>query len=164
VNLKPSPLWGKGRVRDLKPSPLRGEGRVRGTVQEKPRRYARHLRREQTDAKRTLWWRLRDRQLSGAKFRRQHPVGPFITDFCCPEVKLIIELDGGQHAVQREADAQRTAFLEAHGYRVLRFWDNEVLANICGVLERIAEALTHPHPNPLPGRERVSEGRGEPRG
>jgi len=145
------------------PSPPRGEGRVRGTVQEKPRRYARRLRRDQTDAERTLWWRLRDRQLSGAKFRRQHPVGPFITDFCCPEVELIIELDGGQHAGQREADAQRTAFLEAHGYRVLRFWDNEVLANIEGVLERIAEVLRNPHPNPLPGREREPES-GEPRG
>ncbi len=75
-------------------------------------------------------------------------------DFCCSETKVVVELDGGQHVLQREADAKRTAFLEAQGYRVFRFWDNEVLANICGVLERIAEALKHPHPGPLPRRER----------
>jgi adenine-specific DNA-methyltransferase len=96
----------------------------------------------------------------GAKFRRQHPVGPFIVDFCCPEAKLILELDGGQHALQRQGDAKRTAFLETNGYRVLRFWDNEVLANIEGVLERIAEALRDPQPGPLPGRERGSRPRG----
>ena len=71
---------------------------------------------------------------------------------------MVIELDGVQHALERPADSKRTGFLEAQGYRVLRFWDNEALANIEGVLERIAEALRDPHPGPLPGRERESDG------
>jgi very-short-patch-repair endonuclease len=126
---------------------------VRGAVHERPRRYARHLRANQTLAERKLWSFLRDRRLGGFKFRRQHPVGQFIADFCCVEAKLVVELDGGQHATQRDADARRTAFLEGQGYRVLRFWDNEALANTSGVLDRIVEALD-PHPGPLPGRER----------
>ena len=141
----------------LEPSPLWGEGRVRGTVSETPRQYARHLRHEQTDAERKLWARLRDRRLEGTKFRRQHPLGPFIVEFCRPETKLVIELDGGQHASQREDDALRTAFLHSEGYRVLRFWNNDVLVNIDGVLHRIVDALRDPHPAPLPGRERESK-------
>jgi len=137
-----------------KPSPPWGEGRVRGEVRETPRRYARDLRRHQTDAERRLWRRLRDRQLAGAKFRRQHPIGQYIVDFCCLEAKLVVELDGGQHAARRATDTERTAFLEAQGYRVLRFWNNDVLSNLDGVLQRIAEALRHPHPGPLPERER----------
>src|SRR5215470_16920470 len=111
---------------------------------------ARQLRRDQTDAEQFLWSRLRSRQVCRAKFRRQHPVGPFITDFCCPEGKVIVELDGGQHADQTSTDQKRSRLLEAHGYRVLRFWDNDVLMNLEGVLERIAEVLTYPHPRPLP--------------
>jgi very-short-patch-repair endonuclease/TusA-related sulfurtransferase len=122
-----------------------------------PTERARALRRDQTDAERRLWRRLRDRQIEGAKFRRQHPVGPFIADFCCPERGLVIEVDGGQHAERAEADDRRTAFLVRHGYRVLRFWSNEVLQQMDAVLTRIAEALGHPHPNPLPGREREPE-------
>jgi len=148
----------------VKPSPLWGEGRVRGEVREAPGPYARRLRRDQTDVELKLWWRLRNRQLCGAKFRRQHPVGSFIVDFCCPEARLVIEVDGGHHAVQREADARRTTWLEGHGNTVLRFWDNDVLANMEGVLERVCEALRDPHPGPLPRRERESEGGGEPRG
>jgi very-short-patch-repair endonuclease len=82
---------------------------------------ARQLRRDQTDAEQTLWARLRDRQLCGAKFRRQHPVGPFVADFCCPQRKLVVELDGGQHAEEVAADHKRSRFLEEQGYHVLRF-------------------------------------------
>ena len=102
---------------------------------------ARQLRRDQTDAEQTLWARLRDRQLCGAKFRRQHPVGPFVADFCCPQRKLVVELDGGQHAEEVAADHKRSRFLEEQGYRVLRFWNHDVLQNTEAVLERIAEAL-----------------------
>jgi very-short-patch-repair endonuclease len=115
---------------------------------------ARQLRRDQTDAEQTLWARLRDRQLCGAKFRRQHPVGPFVADFCCPQRKLVVELDGGQHAEKVAADHKRSRFLEEQGYRVLRFWNHDVLQNTEAVLERIAEVLSDPHPCPLPGRAR----------
>jgi very-short-patch-repair endonuclease len=152
-----SPLWGVCS----EPSPLWGEGRVRGE-------YARRLRKQQTDTERKLWARLRDRRLGGVKFRRQHPIGPYIVDFCCPEAKLVIELDGGQHTTQRNGDERRSLFIEAQGYGVLRFWDNEVLLNIEGVLERIGEALADPHPGPLPEREREKDrpprGRGKGEG
>lgn len=115
---------------------------------------ARQLRRDQTDAEQTLWARLRDRQLCGAKFRRQHPIGPFVTDFCCPKRKLVVELDGGQHAEEIAADQKRSRFLEAQGYRVLRFWNHDVLSDTASVLERIAEVLGDPHPSPLPERAR----------
>ncbi len=117
---------------------------------EKARQRARSLRHDQTDAERKLWARLRDRQLLGAKFRRQHPIGPFITDFCSPGHRFVVELDGGQHATQAEADQRRTAYLGRQGYQVLRFWAHDVLQNIDGVLGRIAQALD-PHPSPLPG-------------
>jgi very-short-patch-repair endonuclease len=164
-----SPIGGEGRVRGQvceRPgvfeslSPIGGEGRVRGQVCERPREYARDLRQSQTDAERKLWWRLRDRRLTEFKFRRQHPIGPFVADFCCTEAKLVIELDGGQHTLQRSSDPARTEFLEAHGYRVLRFWDNEILTNIDGVLQRIALALHanhRPSPCPLPRGERDLE-------
>jgi len=121
------------------------------------RQRARQLRRDQTDAEQALWARLRDRQLCGAKFRRQHPIGPFVADFCCPQGKLIVELDGGQHAEEIAADQKRSRFLEAQGYRVLRFWNHDVLGNTEAVLERIVEALSYPHPCPLPGRARVKK-------
>ena len=114
---------------------------------------ARKLRNDITDAEKKLWAQLRDRQLCGAKFRRQHPMGRFITDFCCVERDLVVELDGGQHAEQSVADLARTDFLESRGYRVLRFWNNDVLTNLTGVLERISEALKSPHPCPLPKGE-----------
>jgi adenine-specific DNA-methyltransferase len=123
------------------------------------RNRARQLRRDQTDAEQVLWGRLRDRQLCDAKVRRQHPIGPFITDFCCPQRKLIVELDGGQHAVEIAADQKRSRFLEGEGYRVLRFWNHEVLTNTAGVLERIAEMLGDPHLDPLPMGEEVKTNR-----
>ena len=107
--------------------------------------FARHLRRESTDAERLLWFHLRDRRL-GAKFRRQQPVGPFIVDFLSVEAAVIVEVDGSQH--QEAVDAGRTRFLERRGYRVLRFWNNDVLGNIGGVLEVIATALGEAPPHP----------------
>ena len=103
---------------------------------------ARQLRRHQTDVEGKLWSRLRARQLSGAKFRRQYPIGAFIVDFCCYERRLVIELDGGHHAERMDADQSRTDFFVSQGYRVLRFWNNEVIENIDGVLEQIAHTLT----------------------
>jgi lysyl-tRNA synthetase class 2 len=120
---------------------------------------ARNLRRNQTHAERTLWFRLRDRRLGGWKFRRQFPIDRFTVDFFCADAHLIIELDGGQHAIRSVADAQRTKILEAMGYLVLRYWNNDVMQNTDGVLEDIYAALERhrpepPHPLPLPSGER----------
>jgi very-short-patch-repair endonuclease len=95
---------------------------------------ARALRKHQTDAEKLLWNRLRNRQLENCKFRRQQAVGPYITDFLCLEPKLVIELDGGQHSTQMEQDEQRTRYLQSLGYRVLRFWNHEVLRKTDAVL------------------------------
>lgn len=103
--------------------------------------FARQLRSEMTDAESYLWQSLRSRQIHGLKFRRQHPVGKFILDFACIEAKLIIEVDGGQHNEMQIQDNQRTAWLEAQGWKVLRFWNNEVLQNIEGVLVEVLNAL-----------------------
>ena len=111
---------------------------------------ARQLRRDQTAVESKLWFRLRARQLAGAKFRRQYPIGPFIADFCCMEHGLVVELDGSQHVEQEAADRRRSAFLTRQGYRVIRFWDNEVIEDIEAVLQRIMDELESPHPNPLP--------------
>ena len=101
---------------------------------------AKRLRSELTDAEAALWLRMRGGQL-GVKFRRQHPIGSFITDFCCVERHLVIELDGGQHAEQAEYDVRRTKYLASRGYRVIRFWDDAVLTSIDEVLERIRNSL-----------------------
>jgi very-short-patch-repair endonuclease len=101
---------------------------------------ARRLRQSATDAEMRLWSRLRGKQLEGFRFRRQHPMGRYIVDFFCPEAKLVVEADGGQHA-DNEADSIRADWLLAQGYRVLRFWNNDVLANTEGVLLTILEAL-----------------------
>ena len=103
-------------------------------------RNARDLRRNLTDAERALWRHLRQRQIAGLKFRRQHPIGRYILDFVCLEARLVIELDGGQHAHRQGADQERTAWLEARGYRVLRFWNTEVFENPEGVMEAILQA------------------------
>ena len=120
---------------------------------------AQRLRRELTDAERKLWNVLRNRQLDGAKFRRQQPIVPFIADFVCQERRLIIEADGGQHA-ESTSDAKRSAFLESKGYRVLRFWNNDILMNLDGVAQVIATALSTPHPARA-SRESPSPSRGE---
>jgi len=105
--------------------------------------FARELRQKQTDAEKALWMRLRSRQLQGVKFRRQQPIGPYIVDFASFERKLIIEIDGGQHNEEtiKERDEKRTTGLKERGYQIIRFWNNEVLTNLEGVLERIREAL-----------------------
>jgi very-short-patch-repair endonuclease len=122
---------------------------------------ARRLRQCQTDAERRLWTSLRARRCAGAKFRRQYPIGPFIVDFCCIPASVVIELDGGQHALQREQDCRRTTWLTQQGYRVLRFWNHEVLDDPEAVLARIWAALEDPHPSPLPEGEGVrKQGRG----
>jgi len=101
---------------------------------------ARHLRTNPTDAEKRLWHHLRAHRLDGHKFKRQAPVGNAIADFLCDTSRLVIELDGGQHA-QSEKDAARTAILEANGYTVLRFWNHDVLQNTEGVLEEIRRTL-----------------------
>ena len=102
---------------------------------------ARRLRRNSTDAERKLWRALLT-QLPHLKWRRQMPVGPYFADLACFAEKLIIEVDGGQHAAAAERDERRTAFLEAQGYRVLRFWNNDVLLNTGNVVEAIALRLS----------------------
>ena len=102
---------------------------------------ARSLRKNPTEAERLLWRHLRLHQLGGWKFRRQQPVRTYIVDFVCLEKRLIVEVDGGQHAAQMEQDAQRAAWLEAEGFRVLRFWNTEVLRDTTAVQETIRAAL-----------------------
>jgi|SRR5579875_962416 very-short-patch-repair endonuclease len=104
---------------------------------------ARSLRASATVAEGRLWQHLRNRRLKGAKFRRQYPVGRYIVDFFCVEARLVVELDGGGHdsEEQRRSDAVRDRYLANRGYRVLRFWNNEVVDNVDGVLERIADFL-----------------------
>ncbi|NIA70081.1 endonuclease domain-containing protein [Pelagibius litoralis] len=119
--------------------------------------FARRLRRDETAAERMLWARLRNRQLGGHKFRRQVPLGRFAVDFACYDEKLVVELDGGQHGESGKDDAARTNWLENKGFRVLRFWNNEVLENLEDVLAVILQTLEDkkpPHPDPLPPGER----------
>lgn len=119
----------------------------------KSQQHAQDLRKNSTDAERVLWRHLRDRQLGGWKFRRQHAVGPFIVDFVCLEEKLIIEVDGGQHAEKMVQDAGWTEHLSKSGYQVVRFWNNEVLQETEAVLQVILSRLSAdvpPHPDPLP--------------
>jgi very-short-patch-repair endonuclease len=125
--------------------------RDRGIVPDNRAR-AQRLRRNPTDAEQKLWWHLRHRlALSGTHFRRQVHLDRYIVDFASHTLKLIIELDGGQHTTQIARDARRTRFLAAKGYRVLRFWNIDVLQNIDGVLEVIhSEALSTPTPSPSP--------------
>jgi very-short-patch-repair endonuclease len=112
-----------------------------------------------TGAERKLWGALRSSRLQGAKFRRQQPIGPFIADFVCQRYRLIVEADGGQHA-ESITDDRRTAFLESKGYRVLRFWNNDILTNLDGVAQAIAAPLSTPHPARA-SRESPSPSRGE---
>jgi very-short-patch-repair endonuclease len=102
---------------------------------------ARTLRENATDAETQLWYHLRDRRLAGYKFRRQRSVGPYFADFACLDAKLIVELDGGQHADAIAYDEDRTRFMEAEGFRVLRFWNNDVLKQVDLVKEQILQAL-----------------------
>jgi very-short-patch-repair endonuclease len=111
--------------------------------------FARTLRKTATDAERLLWSRLRRRQLANYRFRRQRPIGPYVCDFICLEASLIVELDGSQHADQMTYDARSDALLRFYGYRVLRFWNADVLARTDTVLDTIFEAL---HRKEMDGR------------
>jgi len=110
---------------------------------------ARTLRRDATEAEKRVWRTLRAHQV-GAKFRRQQPIESYVVDFVSFEHRLVIEIDGGQHSDADEYEEKRTRCLEANGFRILRFWNNEVMQNLEGVLERIIAALH----SPLPLRER----------
>lgn len=103
---------------------------------------ARTLRTNLTLTEQRLWNALRNKQLQGHRFRRQHPIGPYIADLACIEQMLVIELDGGQHHDQIHYDENRTLFMQTQGWQVLRFWNNDVLQNFDGVLATIADALT----------------------
>lgn len=106
----------------------------------KTRTRAIELRKDPTPAERKLWSKIRNDQL-GVTFRRQHAVGNYIPDFCCPKAKLIIELDGSQHLEQEEYDEERTEYLKSQGYKVICFWNNDVMNNIDGVILAIIHAL-----------------------
>ncbi|MBT9132010.1 endonuclease domain-containing protein [candidate division NPL-UPA2 bacterium Unc8] len=116
---------------------------------------ARNLRKNFTDTERYLWKYIRRNQLEGFKFRRQQPIGRYIVDFVNFKRKIVIEVDGGQHAIEGAQDRKRDKWLRGEGFEVLRFWDHDVLENIEGVLEVIRDTLLlSPHPNPLPQGER----------
>ncbi|MBV9883552.1 MAG: endonuclease domain-containing protein [Sphingomonadaceae bacterium] len=130
-----------------------------GVVRRQINKHASRLRREMTDAERALWLELRNRRLLDYKFRSQWSLGPHVADFCCLAGRLVVEVDGSQH--NENVDAARTAWLKANGFRVIRFWNNDVLTNMEGVLAVIAEVLEargkkekqqeeDPHPSPLP--------------
>jgi very-short-patch-repair endonuclease len=121
----------------------------------RPTKRAQQLRNNATDAERKLWRYLSRRQLEGHKFSRQMPIGPYICDFLCRERQLIVEVDGGQHA-ESKRDLTRTAYLESTGYRIIRFWNNDVVENIEGVIHAISEALKS---SPPPTPSRMREGR-----
>jgi len=121
---------------------------------------ARQFRREQTDAEKAIWAILRRKQISGFKFRRQEPIGPYIVDFVSFQKRLIIEIDGGQHGEIQEhmRDEARSAFLRSRGYKVMRFWNNDVLANREAVAESIRAAVERddapsPSSSPVKGEE-----------
>ena len=120
-----------------------------GVVRRAISKHAAPLRRRSTDAESALWFELRGRRLQVFKFKRQWTIGPYVVDFCCWERRLVVEVDGGQHSA--ETDAFRAGRLSADGYRVIRFWNNDVLTNMDGVLHLILAALKEdPHPSPLP--------------
>jgi very-short-patch-repair endonuclease len=121
---------------------------------------AKRLRSNMTDAERRLWYRLRAHRFEGHKFKRQVPIGPYVVDFACLGRKLVIEVDGGQHADNRKDDV-RDAYLGREGFRVLRYWNNDVLRNTEGVLEAILSVLGAPSPGALRAPPSPASGRGE---
>jgi very-short-patch-repair endonuclease len=126
-------------------------------------RFARQLRAAMTDAEQALWRRLRRKQIAGCRFRRQHPVGPYIADFACLERGLLIEVDGGQHQ-DCTGDARRYAWLRARGFTVLRFWNNDVLQDPDSVCEAILLHLCDPRPHPgLPPQAGEGDQQGQSR-
>jgi very-short-patch-repair endonuclease len=128
------------------------------------KRRARELRRDQTEAESLLWRAIRGEQLGGHKFRRQQTIGAYIVDFVSLDAKLVLELDGGQHADAVDYDAKRDAWLTSEGFHVLRFWNNDVMENLEGVLMNIAAALSPPpQPSPLEGEgeKQITTSKGE---
>jgi len=111
---------------------------------------AKTLRKNLTDSERKLWKYLQAKGFEGLKFRRQEPIGNYIVDFVCYEKRLVIEIDGGQHMEEKSKDGVRDKWFREQGFKVLRFWDNEVLTNIVGVLELIRQSIT---PSPHPSRQ-----------
>lgn len=122
------------------PSPLRERVGVRAKI---TKQLSKNLRKNQTKAEIKIWRHLKNRALAGFKFRRQCPIGPYIVDFVCLEKMVVIEIDGGQHAEQMKIDARRTAYLKSRGFEVLRFWNNEVLANTDSILSVILATLVN---------------------
>ncbi len=129
-----------------------GEGKGEGVVVKeqtfenriangKHRRFAKGLRRGQTDAERAFWYQVRDRRLAGYKFKRQYPIKPYIADFVCIKAMLVVELDGGQHATQVKYDRKRDEYLKSLGFRVLRIWNGDLMTNRNGVMETVLRAL-----------------------
>jgi very-short-patch-repair endonuclease len=119
---------------------------------------AKVLRRVMTEAEKRLWYHLRAHRFLGVKFKRQKPVGPYVVDFVCPTLKVVVEVDGGQHSEKAEYDRLRDAHLRKRGYTVLRFWNNEVMENLEGVLERVAAAIMHNAPSPPSPLPQAGEG------
>lgn len=109
---------------------------------------SRELRKFATEPERLLWGKLRNRRLRGFKFRRQLWIGSYIVDFACIEAKLVVEADGSQHGENQEYDVRRDAYLKREGYRVVRFWNNDVTGNMDGVLDLIRAALSERVPSP----------------
>jgi|GEM_PF-98709 len=159
-NYSPLPRWinlPEGQY-PFVPRPLAGEGAPKGWEREGEgagervvslKDHAKYLRRYMTDAETKLWYHLRDHRFAGLKFKRQKPIGAYIADFVCMQQRLIIELDGGQH-LESDSDRRRDAWLTEQGFRVLRFWNNDVLLNIDAVLEAIYQAVLPSPPTPLP--------------
>ena len=140
-----SPLEGESASQGRSPQASRW-GEIKHQYTQQTLQKAQTLRESQTNAEGLLWHYLRDKQLAGYKFRRQQPIGPYIVDFACMPKKLLIELDGGQHAEQHTYDKKRDEFLREKGYKVLRFWNNDVFENCFGVLESIRAAVQDPPP------------------
>lgn len=150
----PLPLAGVGTSNNT-PLPLVGEGQGRGP---QTLANAKSLRSNQTEAEARLWYHLRAHRFMGLKFKRQKPVGRYIADFVCWERRLIIELDGGQHAEQVAYDQRRDVWLRSQGYKVLRFWNNDVIQELEAVLEQVRCAVAC-EPSPLAPLPRVGEGK-----
>ncbi|HEX4079864.1 MAG TPA: DUF559 domain-containing protein [Rhizomicrobium sp.] len=115
--------------------------------------HARTMRHVPTEAEKKFWWMVRDRRLGGHKFKRQHPIGSYIADFACLEAKLIVELDGGQHAKRQEHDTKRDAVFASQGFRVVRFWNGEFLKNQEAAADQLLQQLggeKTPSPRPSP--------------
>ena len=140
-----SPLEGESAGRGRPPPPSRW-GEVQRSYSKQTLQRAKALRQRQTDAEGLLWHYLRRKQLGGYKFRRQQPIGPYVADFACMSEKLLVELDGGQHAERAAHDRRRTEFLESKGFRVLRFWNHEMFEDCFALLQRVYESLAHPPP------------------